>query len=278
MTIAPHATVLIDRLGSGPLFVHSDLFRTAPLVNQTRNRSEFLNAHTNLLLEIAKDRGLWMPAFNYDFPRTHIFNLASDPVQLGPLPENFRTKNANWRTSTPIFSASGTGVEPLIPWGDNIDPFGKNSLFAHLIAADGVVLYYGDTFNCSTIIHFAESLVGGGVYRYKKLFGGRVVYPDGESVWGSLSCHVRPLGKNLDYKWTRLQDTAVAAGVCVHLPDFPGLLAASARHLSELFTTELIADPLSLLDHESRVWVEPMLATLGRRFLIGDFESSTLTD
>ncbi len=118
----------------------------------------------------------------------------------------------------------------------------------------------------------------GGIYRYKKLFGGRVVYPDGESVGGSLSCHVRPLGKNLDYKWTCLQDTAVAAGVCVRLPEFPGLLAASARHLSELFATELVADPLSLLDHESRAWVEPMLATLGRRFLIRDFESSTLTD
>jgi len=39
-----------------------------------------------------------------------------------------------------------------------------------------------------------------------------------------------------------------------------------------------MADPLSELDHESRAWEEPMLATLGRRFLILDFESSTLPD
>ena len=95
---------------------------------------------------------------------------------------------------------------------------------------------------------------------------------------GSLACHLRPLIKHLDYNWRGLQESAVAARMCVRRPECCGFRATPARHLSELFTAELIADPLSLLDHESRAWVEPMLATLGRRFLIRDFESSTLPD
>lgn len=278
MTFTRQAHALIDKLGSGPLFVHPDPFRTARLINPTRSRREFLEAHINLLSDIASDRGLWMPAFNYDFPQTGIFNTFSDPAQLGPLPEQFRTNSASWRTSTPIFSAAGTGVEPILSWGDNTDPFGKNSLFGKLYDANGVVLYYGDTFNCSTIIHFAERLMGGGVYRYNKLFPGQVVYPDGVSVGGSLSYHVRPLGEGLDYDWIRLQDTALAAGVCFRLAAFPSVLAASAIHLTELFTSKLMADPLALLDHKSRAWVEPMLARLGRRFLIEDFETLELGD
>ena len=278
MTIARQTRALIDRLGSGPLFVHPDPFRTAQLVTPTRSRTEFLDAHLSLLIEIANDRGLWIPTFNYDFPRTHIFNTTSDPAQLGPLPEHFRTTTAHWRTSTPIFSAAGTGAEPYIPWGDIINPFGQNSLFAHLVECNGVVLYYGDTFNCSTIIHFAESLVGGGQYRYNKRFSGQVIFPDGKVVEGSLSCYVRPLAKNLDYDWKRLQDTALTTGVCVRLAEYPGLLAASARHLSELFKSELETDPLGLLDHKSRVWVNPMLNRLGRRFLIEDFETLASRD
>ena len=273
MTFTAQARALIDKLGSGPLFVHPDPFRTAGLINPTRSRTEFLEAHINLLSSIANDRGLWMPAFNYDFPQTGIFNTALDPAQLGPLPEQFRTHSARWRTSTPIFSVAGTGEQPILPWGDNTNPFSKNSLFAHLSDANGVVLYYGDTFNCSTIVHFAESLVGGGVYRYNKLFPGQVVYPDGVSVRGSLSFHVRPPGKGLDYDWDGLQNTALAAGICIRLAAFPSVLAASAIQLTKLFTSKLMADPLALLNQKSRGWVEPMLAKLGRNFLIEDFET-----
>jgi len=97
-------------------------------------------------------------------------------------------------------------------------------------------------------------------------------------VGGSLACHVRPLVKHLDYTWRGLQGSAVAARMCVRCPECCGFLATPPRHLSELPIFELMADPLSILDHESCAWVEPMLATLGRRFLIRDFESSTLPD
>ena len=95
---------------------------------------------------------------------------------------------------------------------------------------------------------------------------------------GSLACHLRPLIKHLDYNWRGLQESAVAARKCVRCPECCGFLATPARHLSELSTFELMADPLSILDNESCAWVEPMLATLGRRILIRDFESSTLPD
>src|SRR6476659_10041293 len=144
MNVAEHAASLIGELGQGPVFVHSDAFRAATLVPATRDRRAFLDSHVHLLRDISFGRSLLLPAFNYDFPRTRSFDVASDPVQLGPIPEHFRATCADWRTPVPIFSVMGIGTEPWISWGEFTDPFGPDSIFAWLIEHDGVILYYGE--------------------------------------------------------------------------------------------------------------------------------------
>lgn len=262
---------LIAELGEGPVFVHSDPFRAARLVPAVRDRAALLDSHIALIREAAGDRPLWLPAFNYDFPRTRVFDVLRSEAQLGPIPERFRTSVAGYRTPVPIFSVACIGAQPRQTWGDSTDPFGPDSMFAELVEQDGVVLYYGDTFHYNTLVHYSERLVGP-VYRYDKVFHGRVIMANGDEVEGSLDYHVRPLGTGLDYDWPRLLDEALASGVCRRLAGSPEILAASARELSAQWVRDMRRDPLALLDDRTRKWVEPAIEEAGRRFMLTDFE------
>ena len=264
---------LVGSMGEGPVLVHSDPFRAARMVKPVRDRTAFLDAHIAVLRGAAAGRSLWLPAFNYDFPRTFVFDVRASESQLGPIPERFRVSAAEWRTPIPIFSIAGIGQDPQPRWAAGTDPFGEDSIFAELVRRDGVVLYYGDTFHYNTLVHYSERVSGGPVYRYDKLFPGRVIMGDGSVVEGSLDYHVRPLGTGLDYDWSRLLDEAIDAGVCRRLESTPEILAASAKALNELWVTSIRKDSLSLLDDKTRKWVEPAIDELGRRFVISDFES-----
>lgn len=273
MTVADRIRDLVDSAGRGPVFVHSDPFRAARLVKPVRDRDAWLDEHIALLREAAGEHALWLPTFNYDFANTRVFDVAASESQLGPIPERFRVTAAEWRTPIPMFSIAGIGPAPSPSWGDHTDPFGGDSIFARLVKDDGVVLCYGDTFHYNTLVHYAERISGGPVYRYDKVFPGRVVMASGASVNGSLDYHVRPLATGLDYDWPRLLEEALEAGVCRRLDGHPEVLAASARSLCELWAKELRQDPFALLDEKTRKWVEHAIDELGRRFLISDFES-----
>jgi aminoglycoside 3-N-acetyltransferase len=262
----------IESAGTGPVFVHSDPFRVAQLVPRARDRESYLDAHLALLLEAAADRQLWMPAFNYEFPRTAVFDIRETPSQLGPLPERFRLSRAAWRTAIPIFSVAGTGPEPSIAWGPDTDPFGDDSIFARLAADDGVILYYGDTFHYNTIVHYAERFFGP-AYRYDKVFPGQVIRADGTASDGTLVYHVRPLDKRVEYDWQGILSRALAADACVRSKEYPQILAAGAGTFIRFLREEMKDEPLALLDVETRAWVGPALEKLGRRFVIEDFES-----
>jgi aminoglycoside N3'-acetyltransferase len=264
---------LIRSCGSGPVFVHSDPFRAARLAKPVRDRNAYLDAHVAVLQAAAGDRSLWIPAFNYDFPRTGVFDVRSSEAQLGPLPERFRVAHAEWRTAIPVFSIAGTGPALQPRWGPGTDPFGEDSIFAELVRKDGVVLYYGDTFHYNTLVHYAERVAGGPLYRYDKLFPGQVIMADGTAVEGSLDYHVRPMGKGLEYDWPRLLDEALEAGVCRRLQRTPEVLAASAAQLTDIWVTAMKNDPFVLLDEQTRAWAEPAVEDLGRRFVISDFET-----
>ncbi len=277
-SVAGDVSKMLSRLGSGPVFVHSDPFHAVSLVPKTRDREVFVDSHLALLDEAAGGRSLWMPAFNYDFPRTRSFDVRRDPSQLGPIPERFRTTAAKWRTPIPIFSAAGTGEPPSIDWDDTTDPFGGDSLFARLVQADGVILYYGDTFHYNTIVHYAERRCGGPPYRYDKIFPGSVTSADGSTSAGMLVYHVRPLGMGLEYDWPAILLRAIVAGVCVRSTEHPQILAAGAGTLTQFLVDEMTDDPLALLDSATRAWVEPELERLGRRFIIEDFEGVPARD
>lgn len=264
---------LVRSMGEGPVFVHSDPFRAARLVPPVRDRNALLDSHIDVLRAASDGRALWLPTFNYDFPRTRVFDVRSSESQLGPIPERFRTASADWRTPIPIFPIAGIGADPQPRWGSRTDPFGEDSIFAALVSNDGVVLYYGETFHYNTLVHYSERVSGGPAYRYDKLFPGQVIMADGTAVEGSLDYHVRPMGTGLEYDWERLLREALDAGVCRRLEGAPEVLAASAAGLNAFWVGAMSHDPFALLDKKTREWAEPAVEKLGRRFVISDYET-----
>lgn len=129
-----------------------------------------------------------------------------------------------------------------------------------------------------TVIHQAQ-VAGGGesggpLYRYDKLFPGVVQHPgEGGDEVACLNYHARPKGRELEYDWARLEADAEAQGL-VQAAKAPGSAALLVRFPELCFhwLARLRDDPLFLLDLDSRAWVEPELARLGRRFALEDFE------
>ena len=269
---------MMGGMGEGPLLVHSDLLRAGLPSSRPRGRQDLLIAHWRTISEISIERSVWMHAFNYDFPHNGIHNVARDSSQVGPFTEYFRTHIAEWRTATPIFSFSGTGHPPPEDSSSEIDPFGVKSVYNHLIETDAVDLSYGASNSSSNIIHYAERQSGGPLYRYDKVFPGKVIFPDGSTKAVKLLYHVRPWEMGLEYDHSRMLADLVDAGVCdVWMPGPLQFIAASARLLVKFWTERLAEDSLYMLDQPTRRWVEPMLDKLGRRFELEDFEGPVIT-
>lgn len=263
---------VLTGLGPGPILVHSDLMR-AGLVSMPGTRERLLQTHVEILLAAADSRDLWMPTFNYGFPRTRWFDVTADLSEVGPLTEYFRTTSAAWRTPVPIFSFAGTGDAPQEDSQPEIDPFGKTSGFADLVRLDGSILFYGTSLHSATFIHYVERNAVGPPYRYDKRFSGRVILASRTIREVVLLYHVRPLDQWLDYDWPRLLEDLSQAGICrIWESGRSRLMASSARQLLAFWQERLTQDSLYFLDRQSRSWVEPLLAQLGRRFIITDFE------
>lgn len=263
----------LEKLGRGPVLVHSDMLRVAGLVGGPVDRTECLKRHLIVLQRLVGDRDIWMPAFNYDFTRTRLFDVRNSPSQVGPFSEFFRRHHAVWRTPVPVFSVCGLGRIAIRECGETVDPFDAESAFGELVRRDGIILFYGAPFSSATFIHHVERVAGGPLYRYDKRFEGDVVFADGTRRRVCLLYHVRPIQRRFEYDWPRLRDLLVKEGV-LWINEGLGsrLMAAGARALREVWVRAVAADPLYLLDSETRSWVAPMLERLGRRFHITDFE------
>jgi aminoglycoside N3'-acetyltransferase len=259
---------------AGPLLVHTDAVRTRALVDASLARAGLLDAHVDVLRGFADGRELWFPAFSYDFLRSGTFDVATDPGQVGVINEYVRATRAGWRTPAPVFSVAGIGGSAPVAFpadGDLLLPFDDSSAFGRCVAQDGIVVWYGAPFSSSTILHHAEWLAGGPPYRFDKDFAGTVTEA-GETADVTLRYHVRALGRPTSYDWPRIVGTAVAAGVIREASSEGAVRWAPARDLVEHWVAAQRADPLALLDAESRAWIAPELERLGRRFEREGFE------
>ena len=259
----------------GPVIAHCDASKTRALVPRMEDRAGFLLSHIGNIDSIVHERSVWFPAFNYDFLGSRTFDTATDPSQVGAITEFARQNIATWRSAVPVFTLAGTGAEPIDSPNEGavIEPFDSESVFGRCVKQDGVVMWYGAPFSTATILHTAEALATGPLYRFDKDFAGTVT-SDGEPVTVTLRYHVRPMDRHLDYDWARIIPLAQDAGIIRQLGDSP-VFWASAAGLVEHWVTAQRKDPLYLLDAESRMWVEPMLSKLGRRFERADFEQAS---
>ena len=259
-------------LGSDTVLVHSDLMQGFRI--PFKNRVSFLMAHAKELFSLKDGLILWMPAFNYDFCKGFAFNVEKTPSQVGSFTEYFRKNVALWRTPVPVFSFSGIGDQPKLNVIDTIDPFGSGSAFQILYNKNAILMHYGSPINTTTFLHFAERKSKCLCYRYDKLFLGQVILNDEKKINVRFNFHVRPLGRYLDYDWSRISKQLTENNILFsYNEESTRILICKIKELIDYWADRMNEDPFYLLDQESRLWVEPLVNSLGRPFLITDFES-----
>lgn len=274
-TLAARISSAVDGLGSGPIFVHSDVSKVMGAVPPSSDRKELLRRHIDFLCGLAGAPGPWFPTFNYAFATTRLYDVRETPSEVGALTEHARADWSAWRTAVPFFSVCGRGDRPPVADSGDIDPFDGDSVFAQLTARDGMILFYGARLDSATMIHHAERRSGGPLYRYDKIFSGTAIDEAGERRDIRVKYHVRPRGRDLEYDWARLEEDLDREGLLRgRVPGDPRILAMSAGAVAGYWTDRLKDEPLYLLDAASRDWVERDLDRLGRRFAIGDYEAT----
>ena len=256
-----------------PAIVHSDLFRATRFINSSTEREELLKRHMGFLDSLGVK--LYIPAFNYQFTKTHYIDLRSAPVELGPLNEYMLRQWANWRTYDPIFSfAIKDTLDDEITNLTSLVAFGEDSVFASTVRNQGAIFMYGASISAMTFIHYVENVAGGPVYRYDKQFRGTVISWEGIEREVTYQYHVRPLKMGLDYDWRKIESVLKKQEIIIPLigQNCNTGFVANAAEIVECLVRFLRDDPLYLLKQESRAWVEPLYEKLGRRFVIADFE------
>ena len=82
--------------------------------------------------------------------------------------------------------------------------------------------------------------------------------------------HFRPMGYYLDYDWGRIKADLISNGLVSSVGKYCHLF--NAQKLFNFWYLKMKHDPLYFLYFKSRLWVEPKLNYLGRRFECNDFE------
>lgn len=260
----------------GPLMIHTDVARTANLVNGIHGRTQLLEAHLNQIKQLAQGRDLWFASFNYDFLSNGEFDPKNDSVQVGVLNEYFRVRHSSWRSSIPVFNFAGSGQLPERSDAEmgEIDPFGPQSDFAQLCNLDGSLLWYGAPYSAATFHHFSESVDETPLYRYKKRFNGIIKYND-TTFPISMKFHVRPLGGKVLYDVDKMLKDCLLNSVVIQLHPTIPIYWAKASDFNAFLQSQIRHDQLYMLTSDSQAWVKQNLDRLGRGFELQDFETVT---
>ena len=242
-----------------PLFVHSDMGRGMIAAKRAGARIDPRAVQRSIIDFLAASvtggtDSLVFPAFNYDFGSKRIFDVDSDPVQVGALPEWLRQQSGTYRSRVPFFSVL-SGRDLGLKTKEHVNPFGDASAFQWLVDHDATLTLLGAPLHSLTFIHHVEEMSGRLVYRYDKPFPGRTV-SGGEILPCNFSMHVRPMGVHLDYDWPRLETDLLTQGLLQRSSDAPDLQWLNARALLEYWGNQIATDPFYLLDQPSREFFE----------------------
>jgi aminoglycoside 3-N-acetyltransferase len=258
-------------MNSSPILVHTDIARLdRKIFRNLESVSEITNSAINYLSEIAKSREIWLPAFNYSFAESRIFDVLNDVSDVGIINETLRTYENFKRSEIPIFSLIRNQSEPLQIGLNNTvtKPFGSNGEFAEIFNLKGDIIFFGAHFHSLTYLHRVEEEAGI-KYRYLKHFLGEVQIGDIRKKV-DLAFLVRPKGLNLQYDWEKMYLEISRAKLISALGH--NVFSINVSELHDFLLQRILVDELWMLTPDSMQSVEEMRKTLGRNYEIGDFE------
>lgn len=166
---------IFEKHGAASLCFHTDMLAFG-FLDSSSNPRDAVRRHAEALMSAVGARPLLFPTFNYDYTRTRVYNVETDPCQVGALNEHFRRQSFSSRTLTPVFNfCAMNDVSGLFSLKAASDPFGEGSTFEDMRRAQTWICMLGAPLAQSlTMNHHVEQSVGIG-YRYPKNFPGKVV-------------------------------------------------------------------------------------------------------
>ena len=258
-----------------PLLIHTDLMQLG-MPDGVTSRAGIAEGWLAIFQEAAEGRTVLIPTFNYDFPRTRLYDPADTPGQVGALSAYCARNHADRRTLTPIFNFCVFGPVPF-DWGPFdrapvAHPFAAASAFGTLFDRDGAILFLGAGMIANTFVHFVECAADIG-YRYLKPFPGTVVQ-DGRAVPVDFAFPVRPLTPGAVAYGDLGEADLRAAGL---LTEFPiGLnrgMLVGARAYHDLMRRRLAEDELCLLTPAARAITAGLYERFGRPLTLTALET-----
>ena len=164
-------------------YIHSDftsyikIKKIQKMYEQNKSKN-FINIALKLMsndIENLFGKNYILPTYNYDFPKSKIFNLNKDVSQTGIFTEFCRKKSSFYRSNIPIFSSISRKKNLIINNHNKIiNPFDKNSEWENLYLKKGKIVNFGSLFS-PTYIHYIEHKYQGTLhYRYFKKFNGKI--------------------------------------------------------------------------------------------------------
>lgn len=251
------------------ILVHSDMrgFSAKEVINLTRGadfRKKVIDSAFTELQTLADGREIFLPAFNYDFTSTRLFNVDQDLPQVGRIPVEAMSKPGWHRSQSPVYSFFSNRERPPLV----LRPFSEVSLFADLVKRDCEIGLLGVGFESLTFIHHVEHVFNV-PYRYSKRFEGEIVHKETSSLV-CVEFHVRPIGLNVSYDFEKIRNFLLKSSAAKVSSN--QLILVSARQTLDNLLGRLKDDPTFLLTEESADSVSHKLNELGRPMQQGDFE------
>ncbi|MGB6632191.1 MAG: AAC(3) family N-acetyltransferase [Terriglobales bacterium] len=198
---------------------------------------------------------LLIPTFSYSFTKEEPFDICNTPSAVGMVSERFRTRSGVRRTLDPIFSFAVRGrlAQELctIPAKEC---FGAESVFAALHRWNAQIVDLGCSMSRGgTFVHYVETSHGVD-YRYKKVFSGIVISPDGLASECSVVYNVRDLTRRSDADLRRLQKRLADDGKLRTVEiGRSRIMAVTANDLFDTAWKMLDEDPVSLIAEGARL-------------------------
>lgn len=164
---------------------------------------------------IGSQGSIFMPCFNYEFPKTRVALLSEQKCELGYWPEWFRTQSYVVRSGHPMFSICGLGpiaervCKPTTP---EFHAFGEGSTFSRLIEEDCILVLQGIGLKVATVVVQIEKMLGM-QYRFDKPFFGRVTLTNDNEVEGNYFHYCFPMNNAYREDYSYLEKSLLKEGL-----------------------------------------------------------------
>ena len=231
-------------------FIHSSLLSLGRLANTQPN--DYCPAlWQTLLTATSRNSTIYMPAFNYAYPRTRTAHLKTDKSEVGVWSDWFLQHCAMARSGHPMFSITAHGSQAQAICQSHTpeyNGFGNNATFARLHAKNALFLFIGTQLKVATFVVYCEALNKVG-YRFLKPFKGDVTLWDDHKITGDFNHFCFPFNNAYRENYQMLIDETTANHALKKIPlGSSYIYAITANALASAVTRLLQQNPFALLN------------------------------